>query len=299
VWSANLLINQTRELAYRLKLSKLFIALVLVSLGTSLPELTVAGVAISSGDPGLSLGNIMGSNITNTTLILGMAILINHLRIGTSKTQQNAWLLLWVTGLFVILFWLQIPATMVGSMLVGVAIGVLIWQYVKAVQGRENEDKFFFVHIPQHHVSVWKLLVRTLAGLSVLVLGGILLVESVETLSIVLGITTTALGMTLAALATTLPELVATVIAQRQHEEKIALGNILGSNIYNLAFIGGVTSFNLPHSVKLGMGAAVLGLASLILFAIIKRWRGVHVPKWVGIGLVIGYAVYLIGMLIV
>lgn len=299
VWSANLLIHQSKELAYRFKLSELFIALVLVALGTSLPELTVSSVALSKGDSGLSIANIMGSNITNTTLVLGMAVLLNHMRIGTNKTQQNAWLLLGVTALFILLFWLPIPVTTTGSLLVGAAIGAMIWQYIKAVQGREHEDKLRFVHIPMHHVPMWQLMLKTGLGIGFLVLSGTLLVFSIESLSELLGLKTSVLGMTLAALATSLPELVSTLIAQRQHEEKLALGNILGSNIYNLAFIGGVMSFNLPHSVRLGVGAVVLGLTSGIIFVIIKRWKGEHVPKWVGMGLVIGYAMYLIGTLIV
>jgi len=298
VWSSGLLIKQTQELSYRLRLSKLFISLVLIALGTSLPELTVSSVAMSLNDPGLALSGIIGSNITNVTLILGIAILINRFRVGTTKTQQNAWLLIFVTGLFVVLYMLPISVSAIGLLLIGVAIGTIVWQYVKAVQGRTNEDKLFFVHIPKYHVSVWKVVGKTFVGLVALVVSGSLLVISIEHISQILNISTTILGMTMVALATSLPELVSTVIAQKQGEEKIVMGNLLGSNIYNLAFIGGVMSLNLPYPIKFGLGAGILVVATLVFFWIVKVWKGRHVPKVVGIGLVLGYVVYLVGILI-
>src|SRR3989344_1317291 len=293
VWSTNLLIHQTQELAYRLKLSKLFVALVVMALGTSLPELTVSSVALVKNDPGLAVGQLIGSNITNITLILGIAILINGFRIGTTKTQKNAWLLLFVTGLFLLLYWLPISVTTIGALLIGVAIGSIILEYILAVRGREHEDHKFVIKFPQHHIPTWQLLSKTGLALMALIISGTILVITVEYLSDTLGISTTVLGLTLAALATSLPELVSTIIAQREHEEKIAMGNILGSNIYNLVFIGGLMTFNLPYNVKLGIEAGILALTTMIFFFIIKYWKGSSVPKAVGITLLFTYIIYL------
>ncbi len=293
VFSSDLLINQTKELAYRLKLSKLFIALVLMSLGTSLPELTVSSVALMRSDPGLAVGGLVGSNITNITLILGMAILVNNFRVGTSKTQKNAWLLLFVTGLFILLYWLPVPVTTIGSLLIGVAVGSIIWEYVMAVRGRKHEDHKFILQFPQHHIPTWQLVAKTLVALAILIVSGTLLVITVEFLSETLGLTTTVLGLTLAALATSLPELVSTIIAQAEHEEKIAMGNILGSNIYNLVFIGGLMTFNLPYNIKLGFESGILAATTLIFFFIIKYWKGRHVSKFMGITLLFSYIFYL------
>src|SRR3989344_3337605 len=180
VWSTNLLIHQTQELAYRLKLSKLFVALVLMALGTSLPELTVSSVALIKDDPGLAVGQLIGSNITNITLILGMAILINSFRVGTTKTQKNAWLLLFVTGLFLLLYWLPISVTTVGTLLIGVAIGFVIWEYVLAVRGRKHEDHKFVIRFPQHHIPSWLLIAKTGIALTALIISGTVLVNTVE-----------------------------------------------------------------------------------------------------------------------
>lgn len=293
VGSSSLIIGQSRELAYRLKLSKLFVALVLVSLGTSLPELTVSFLAMGEGDVGLSIGNILGSNITNTSLVLGMAILMGRLSVGRVKTQQNAWLLLLVTVVFVFLFWTSLSGTIVGGMLIGIAIGVMFWQYVKALEGRNKEDVKLWLHMPRKHEGWMVLVGKILLALIGLVVSGTFLVFSVEWLSRLLEISTTVLGLTLAALATSLPELVATVIAQRQNESKIALGNILGSNIYNLAFVGGIVSFNFDHDLILGVEAEFLVLSSFLMFVIIKYWKGKIVPVRVGVGLVVAYALYL------
>lgn len=292
--ATGIFIAQTKQIAYQYRLSKLFVALILVALGTSLPELTVSGLAVQRGDMGLSLGGIVGSNITNATLIMGVAIVMGPLRIGTYKSQQNAWLLLCVTFLFISLYALPIPSLASGILLIGTSLGSMFWQYLKATRGISSVDAHTIRNLYIESQPLWKITFKTAAGLVLLLGSAAILVEMLERLSISLGISTTALGLTIAALSTSLPELVTTVIAQRQGEGKIALGNILGSNIYNLAFIGGIISLHLPKNPQLQMSIPELVIATILLVFIIVYWKGKFVPKPLGLILLGSYVMFLV-----
>jgi cation:H+ antiporter len=297
---ANLLVKGSHRLATIFKLSPLFISLTLVAFGTSLPELTVSTVASTHNDPGLALGNLIGSNITNSTLILGMAILAGSLRIGTTKTQRNAWLLLAVT--FIFIFTRILPRYLIspGSVLIGIAIGITLLEYWYAAKGRTHEDYPRFFSLPQKTPKLSTAILATVTGIATLVLGGNLLVTGTELLSQLLNVSTTILGLTLTSLATSLPELTTTVVAQRKGREKIAMGNLLGSNIYNLAFVGGLVTLKPPlnrTAIITSTEIYFLILSSIIVFATIKIFKGKTPPHGLGSLGIILFIIYLISIL--
>ncbi len=246
LFSADLLVKSSKKLSIAWSLSPIFISLVVVAFGTSLPELAVTISSLMRGDGGLAIGNIVGSNITNATLVFGLAVLSGSLKVGTFKTQRNAYLMLIVTGLFVFLQFSRWSGIFQAGILYVSLVAILIYDSLLAFRGRVREDKAFLLNLVKANggkPSLWIWLPLLAVSVVALFVSGQLLVESVNELSALLGISTSFLGLTLTATVTSLPEILTLVIAGMQGESKIALGTILGSNIYNLTLIGGLLSF--------------------------------------------------------
>ncbi|MFC1626694.1 sodium:calcium antiporter [Patescibacteria group bacterium] len=290
---SELLLKGSKYLAYKLRVSKLFVSMTIVALGTSLPELTVSGISIAHNDIGLATGNIVGSCVTNIFLIFGLSLITNSLLVGTTKTQKNAMILLYVTVLFIILYLSSYSSVTIAGILIGMGLIVFLLEYVSAVRGRRYEDKAHIAHYPKKLPSYTYIILYIVIGISGLVFGGSLLVDGVELISEKLAISTTFLGLTLTALATSLPELLTTVIAQFGKESKLALGNIIGSNIYNLALVGGLISFRPVQGLVKIEEFIFLFISSVSIWLLLRQYKGKVIPRVVGIGLVLFYLVYL------
>ena len=262
------------------RISPLIIGTTLVAVGTSLPELVVSATALMKGDAGLAWGNIVGSNIVNVLLVLPVGILVGKLRVGTTKTQRNVGLMLAATLIFVAVQMGWLPGVVSGLVLLGMAVWVSVEEYVWAVEGRKNEDLARLNHQKQTHLRTgdgWKLLV-TLGGL---VAGGVVIVEAIEGISVTTGWSTSLLGLSLTAVVTSLPELLTTVFAQEEHQGKVTLGDIVGSNIYNLLLIGGVLTLFFGTKALLPKEIIWLGLTVGIFGGLLHVYSGRQVPRWV------------------
>jgi cation:H+ antiporter len=289
--STEKLVKLAENMSLVMKISPLIVGIVLVSIGTSLPELAVSTVSSIRGDVGLAVGNILGSHVINILLVLPVGILFGNLRIGTTKTQWNLWVLVAVTLLFFLTRLLPLPHLLVGILLLGGALGVSYTEYRLALQGREHEDRLLFrrthKHIP-HNYPIMAAVVL-LAGI---VMGGIFIVLSLENLSELTGISTTVFGLTLIAAITSMPELITTVYSQKNNLDKITVGNIIGSNIYNLLLIGGVVScFSAKGSISTVTWAWVLATTAGLV-VILHAFSGKLIPRWVGVLLLVCFFGY-------
>jgi cation:H+ antiporter len=289
--STQTFIKQAEKLSKIIKLSPLIIGLTVVALGTSFPELSVSTISALRQDTGLALGNIIGSNIVNIFLVLAVGILVGKLRIGTSKTQRNGILLIILTFLFIILQKIDLPGIYVGLALFILAISFTVLEYKWGVFGRVHEDKMYISTI--NYKFKFKHLIVMIFSLIGVCSGGLLLVSSVEYISFISGISTTFLGLTLTATVTSLPELFATITSQRDDEGKMTIGNIIGSNIYNLLFIGGIVSLVSQSSFIPLREVVFLSVSTIVFALIIKIYSGKVVPKWVGILLISFFLIYL------
>lgn len=272
------LVEQAKNLSYALRISPLIVGLTVVGIGTSLPELSVSLVSASKNDLGLAMGNIVGSNIVNILLIFPVGLLIGKLRVGTTKTQRNAVILLFVSALFLAFQLLKVPSQIASTVLLGLAVIVGFAEYALGVNGRNHEDAQVF-----KKANKYKFGTRSAIGLLFFALGIIggssLLVDSVETLSHMTGISTSVLGLTLTAIATSLPELLTTIFSQEEHQEKVTLGNILGSNIYNLLLIGGLISLFPHQSVIQPKEWFWFGSVTLLFVIVLRQYKGKTPPK--------------------
>jgi cation:H+ antiporter len=278
-----------------LKLSPLIIGMTLVAIGTSLPELSISTVASIKGDLSLAIGNIVGSNIVNVLLVFSVGILIGKLRIGSTKTPRNALILLVFTLIYTITHIYDIfPKAITGIFLISCSIIITLLEYKWATFGRNHEDVKKFKKARTIKFTLKK---STMLALSILgvIFGGFLIVNSIENLSVMTGISTGVLGLTLTAVATSLPELLTTIFSQEEHNEKMTIGNILGSNIYNLLLIGGLIDLFSTNNQSTDISWIVLNVVTFSFVVLLFAYRGKVIPKTIGvIGLLlfIGYILF-------
>ncbi len=290
--STDYFMKSATRLSVALRLSPLIIGLTVVSIGTSLPELVVSIIAAAEGDMGLATGNIIGSNITNVLLVFAVGILAGKIRVGTIKTQRNIYIVSVLTGLYLLLYAFSVSHIVSGLILLACTIIVSYYEYSLGVQGRQYEDQTPYHVSPKTKFApkdIW-IVLGTLLGI---VIGGMLTVTSVEGLSLILGLSTTVLGLSITAIATSLPELMTTIFSQRNHEEKLTIGNLIGSNIYNISLIGGMILVLSPWYRITPYEYLTLISVTALFAIIIVLYRGKEIPTYVGVVLLGLFSVYI------
>ena len=264
-----LLVRGAVGIANKLGVSTLFTGLVIVGFATSMPEMVASVQAALDGSPGIAWGNIVGSNIANTLLILGVSALVMPIALVGSG-RRDAVVALGVTLLLWALAALQLGERWIGFALLGGIIAYIVWRYRHpgAAQLEDDEDD----DAPTGTVIAVLLF---LVGLAILVVGGNALVTGAIELATIFKVPETVIGLTVVAVGTSLPELAASVAAALRGKSGLAIGNVVGSNIYNILLIGGVTmgiapvalpTDLLPLQMPLLAGSALL-LLGLLWFA--------------------------------
>lgn len=243
--------------AGRLGVSPLLIGLTIVGFGTSTPELVTSLTAALAGSPGLAVGNVIGSNIANLLLVVGLAAALRPVPVEPRAFTRDGWVLLAATvaGLAALL-----AGHIDGRMGLGFLAGLAAYVLLGFLQERRHVAAAAVS--ASHRGGLAGPLLLTLAGIGLTVFGARLLVGGALVLARRAGLSETLLGLTLVAVGTSLPELVTTVVAAIRGESAVALGNALGSNIYNLLAILGVTALVRPIPVP-----ADLTLIDLLAFA--------------------------------
>ncbi|MEL6516132.1 MAG: calcium/sodium antiporter [Pseudomonadota bacterium] len=230
--------------ALRLGIPALIVSLTIVAFGTSAPELLISVKAINDGAPGIAIGNVVGSNTANILLVLGVPALLAGLHTSECDTKKSYMIMLAVSVLFIVVCFFQ-PITWVhGLILLAVLLVILGDQLREALAHRngaseDDED----VEGADPEMPGWKILVFLGLGLVGLPLGADLLVDSSVSIARTFGVSETVIGLTLIAIGTSLPELATTVMAAFRRQADVALGNVIGSNMFNLLAIIGLSSF--------------------------------------------------------
>jgi cation:H+ antiporter len=276
------LVRGSVSLAERFKVSKLLIGMVIVGFGTSTPELLVSLKAALAGSSEIAVGNVVGSNIANILLILAAGALIMPLTSKDPALKRDglmmvfATLVLWAAAAYgVLTLWM-------GVMMVALLLGYVVYNYRQERLRLKKVKADVYVHEAEDretvHLSPWLAGVFVLAGLVLLVFGADLLVKGAVAVAQAFGVPEAVIGLTLVAVGTSLPELAATVAAAMRRHADVALGNIIGSNIFNILFILGVSSMITPievaeRFVREDIPIALLVAASLAFM--VYRWQGV------------------------
>jgi len=235
-WSADRFVVGASAVAWNLNVSPLIIGLTIVSLGTSAPEIIVSGMAAWQGNAGLAVGNVIGSNIFNTALILGITALIMPLNVHSSIVKRELPVLLLVMGFVLLLIFDGTLGFMDGLLLLAGMVFVLAWITWVGMNTRSTSDPMgedYADEIPTQ-LSMGKAILLLLLGSVLLLASSRLLVWGAVSVAHTLGVSDLVIGLTIVALGTSLPELAASVMSALKREHDIAIGNIIGSNLYNL-----------------------------------------------------------------
>ena len=247
-FGAEWLVRGASRLARSLGVSPMVVGLTVVSMGTSAPELVISIVASLQGNPDLAVGNVMGSNLANIGLVLGISAILRPLHVSTKVVMREVWVMVGMTLLLLPLIWDSQIGRLEGSLLV-----TMLVVYLTYVVWRSKKDGPEAPHVEQHEETgdlSSRMILRhsalTVGGVLGLVLGAFAIRGSAVALAEAMGISELVIGLTLVSIGTSLPELATCAVAALRHEADIAVGNILGSNIFNITFVLGVTSILSP-----------------------------------------------------
>lgn len=301
-----LLVRGASRLAEEMGISPMLVGLVVVGLGTSTPELAASVQASLAGSPGIAVGNIVGSNLANILLILGAAALISPIFVHKTVLWRDGILGFAGAGLMLAVGNSLGLDRMVGATFLVIVVAYLAFAYRQERQGQEtlaasmrtaaveHTDPGIHAHARPDHSGIMKAIAFFILGIGVIVAGGTLLVDAAIAIAEGLGVSDEVIGLTIVAAGTSMPELATTVIAAIRKESDIALGNVLGSNIFNIFFIGGVTGLVAPGPIPEAILARDLWLlVAASAVAIVFAWSGGRIGRREGGLLIAAYAAFL------
>ncbi len=294
----DLLVRGSVALARRARVSPMLVAASVVAFGTSVPELVVAIQAALQGYPGMVLGNVVGSNVANVLLVAGAAAMVYPLACDRGPVRRDSVIMIAVSGLFVALFLLTDVTRLEGAILFGGL--VVLWsltakEAIRAYQDAEAGAPIEWVlGLPSSaHMS----LLLVVVGIGMLPLGADLIVDSAAELAGRFGVSEVVIGLTLVALSTSLPELATTMVAAFQRRTDVAVGTIIGSNVFNLLGITGVAALVSPAPIASTPGMVrwdfPVMVGAAVLLALLT-WRGKAITRGPGALMVVAYGVYIV-----
>ncbi len=238
IGGAEYLVRGAVAIANKLKIPPVIVGLTIVAFGTSTPEFVVSIKAAFNGAAGISIGNIVGSNIANILLILGVTAIIYPIVCNRTEFLRDYKFLLFVTVLFSILAMTETFVMWHGILMLAILFGFIYFNYRNSKDGEVAEDTQSSLADKNWGIVV----LVTCAGLTAIMYGSDLLVKGAIEVARILGVSEEIIGLTIVAVGTSLPELATTVVAAIRKQNGVALGNIVGSNIWNIVFIMGLTS---------------------------------------------------------
>ena len=300
VWSADKFVEGSATTASHFGTPPLLIGMVVVGFGTSAPEMAVSALAASQGNPGLALGNAYGSNITNIALILGITALLAPIAVHSQVMRKELPILILVTGFAGWQLWDGDLSRMdaIGLML---AFVVLIgWSIY---QGLRQPDDALATEMTEevNAMPVRKAILWLVVGLLLLIVSSRILVWGAVDLATTFGISDLVIGLTIVAVGTSLPELASSIIAARKGEHDLALGNILGSNLFNTLAVVGIAGLIAPMPVApevLTRDFPVMAALTLVLFAMCYGFRGPgRINRFEGSALLLAFVAYTVYLL--
>lgn len=296
---ADILVKGSSSVAGKFGISEIIIGLTIVSIGTSMPELIVNIVASVRGDSEMAIGNVLGSNIANLLLILGLTAIFEPLPVARNTVIA------------------EIPFSIAAILLIGFLANVNLWGTSDTIFGLSRIDGvlimfFFFVFfvyifmmavseknpIPTGEIDtslpVWKSVTFIILGIVMLFLGGKWVVEGAIELSRLLGMSEIFISLTVVAVGTSLPELVTSVTAARRGNVDLAVGNVVGSNIFNALWILGISSTikDIPFNLLANTDLMIVVFASLLVLLLMIISRKLEVKRFHGVVLFVSYIIY-------
>lgn len=289
---ADWFVDGAAGIAARFGIPQLVIGLTIVAMGTSAPEAAVSITAAKSGNAGITIGNVIGSNIMNILVILGITAVITAVAVQESTIKYEIPFMLAITGVLMWVGWTDYQIVLwEGIVLWILFIIYLAYLFVMAKKGQGEQEE-------ENPKALWLQILMLVVGVAGIVFGSDLTVDNASKIATALGMDDRLIGLTIVAFGTSLPELVTSVTAARKGKADIAIGNIVGSNIFNILFVVGTTALITPVAFKAGflMDSVISILAGILLW--IGVFKDKKLKRPVGITMLAGYAVYFIYLLV-
>ncbi len=291
---ADWFVDGSSALAFRLGIPQLVIGLTIVAMGTSAPEAAVSITSSLKGNEGITVGNVVGSNIMNILLILGIASVIVPLAVQKSTRMIEIPYMIAITVLFGVLGYTGEKVTRVEGGILWIAfliyLGYLLWMAKKGKEDNEPDEK-------QKSLPVQLLMI--LVGLVCIVLGSRFVVDGATEIAEVIGISERIIGLTIVAFGTSLPELVTSIAAARRGNADIAIGNIVGSNVFNILFVAGTSALIRPvvFERKFVLDTAMATATAVLLLVCVCN-KDSKLKHTGGIIMLLAYAAYFVKLLV-
>lgn len=296
LWGADRLTEGAASIARRFNVPEIVIGLTIVAAGTSAPELFVSATSALQDTPDLAVGNVVGSNIMNTLLIVGVAAMVAPMAISRSTVLKDIPFSAMASVLLVVLCLDTFDSLDLNGHVISRIDGLILlaafalfmvytFRVAKQAPAVESADG-------KSVMPIWKSILFVLLGLACLIVGSNIFVSSASSVAEQLGVSQSIIGLTIVAGGTSLPELATSVVAARKGQSAIAIGNVIGSNVFNVLFILGTTAVICPMQIG---GITVIDI-SVMLLSVLLVWLFSYtrftVEKWEGALLTLGYMAY-------
>lgn len=304
VWSADRFVEGSASTAKYFGMPPLLIGMVIVGFGTSMPEMVVSSLAAFDGNTGISLGNAYGSNIANIALILGISALISPIIVHSSVLRKELPILILVTLGSVVLLLDYNLSRLDAMILLLIFAGLMGWTITQGL--KKNKDPMaqdIQNELSENQMPIKKALFWLVVGLILLIISSRILVWGAVELAELFGISDMIIGLTIVAVGTSLPELASSIIAARKGEHDIALGNIIGSNLFNSLAVVGLAGIIHPFIIEpivVYRDMVVMAVLTMFLFVICYGFNGNQgrINRYEGVSLLVAYFAYTLWLVI-
>ncbi len=298
VFSADKFVEGAAVTAKFYGLPPLLIGILVIGFGSSMPEMVISAISAYQGNPGLALGNALGSNIANIALILGVTAIISPIAVGSSVLRRELPFLILLTSIMIILFYYNRRLDRVDA--VALIIAFLLVMAWSIFVGLKTKNDQFGDMIEQEFTSPMPLrqaLIYLSLGLIMLVASSRIMVWGGVEIATRLGISDLIIGLTIVAIGTSLPELAASIAAVRKNEHDLALGNVIGSNMFNTSIVVGISGLIAPSELAIEIlrrDLPVMVILTMVLFLMCYTFRPGpgRINRWEGFLLLGAYASY-------
>ena len=283
-------VDGAASIAAKFRIPQIIIGLTIVAMGTSAPEAAVSITAASAGSADITVGNIVGSNILNVLVILGLSAAIIAVPIGKSTQKIDAPFMIVISGIFLALGWDGVITRLDGVILLVLFVSYISYMIWEALHSNEEAEEI-------KDMKIWQMCLATIGGLALVVWGADVAVDAATELATIFGMSERFIGLTVVALGTSLPELFTSVTAARKGNADIAIGNIVGSNLFNILFVVGLSSMIIdgPFAPNFRIDMAVAIAAPLFMW--LASMKGMKLVRWHGIVMLLGYVAYFLYLL--
>lgn len=290
---ADFFVDGSSSVAKRLRVPSLIIGMTIVAMGTSLPECSVSISAALAHNTGVAVGNAVGSNIFNLMVVCGFCALFCPLTVNKTTLRREFPFSVLVAILLMVLGWLGMSLGHLDGLLLLVFFAFFLgWMITSAIHNRQNTDAEEEYKIR----PIWQCVIFIIGGAAAIAVGGDRVVDSASAIAKTFGMSQNLIGLTIVAFGTSLPELVTSIVAARKQEVDMALGNVIGSNIFNILFVLGIAATISPMAFHMENVIDIIALVVMSIIVLCFAWTKEKIERLEGavmLAIYVAYAIYI------